>query len=115
MNQDRIERQIAFIIDQQAKFVVDIAGLREGITELRESLAEMKDTQERANIETRENVGKLTDALLSLAGIVEKHDGQIATLIEEGIKTDERIRETDARLNTLISVMERHVSNHHGQ
>jgi hypothetical protein len=44
-------------------------------------------------------LGTLTDALLSLTNIVERHDDQIAVLIEHS-------KETDARLNALIAVVE---------
>jgi len=46
---------------------------------------------------------KLTDALLSLTNIVERHDKQIAALIEHG-------KETDERLNTLITVVEHSIT-----
>ena len=101
MSEDRTERQIAFIIDQQAKFTTDIAALQEG---------------QRQNME---HIRKLTEALLSLTHVVEKHDEdiaenaehiaentkQIAALVEQG-------KYTDARLNALITVVERHVSDH---
>ena len=129
MADDKIERQIAFIIDQQAKNTVNIARMQEGMVDLR-------------------------DALLSLTNFVERHDEQIAILIEESKeakaefkeiralfrevalrskenearfketearfkeiearfretdeqfkKTDERMSKTDERLNALITLM----------
>jgi phage-related minor tail protein len=104
MSEDRIQRQIEFIVEQQAKFVVDIAELRQG-------LAEMKESQERASVETRKNIDSLServtnlaDALLSLTNIVEKQGDHIVALAERG-------KETDARLNTLIAIVERHITN----
>jgi uncharacterized protein YoxC len=93
MSQDRIQRQIEFIIEQQAKFTTDIAELKEGLVELKES-------QQR----TAEHISNLADAVLSLTTIVEKQGDQIAARTEQG-------KETDARLNTLIAIVEHHITN----
>lgn len=100
MSEDRIQRQIEFIIEQQAKFTTDIVELKQG-------LAELKKSQQ----QTTEHITNLADAVLSLTNIVESHqstltrnEAEIAALIEQG-------KETDARLNTLITIVERHVSN----
>jgi chromosome segregation ATPase len=92
MSEDRIQRQIEFIIEQQAKFTTDIAELKEGMVELKES-------QQR----TTEHISNLADAVLSLTNIVEKQGDQIAALAAQG-------KETDARLNTLIDIVERHIT-----
>jgi chromosome segregation ATPase len=89
-----------FIVEQQANFTVEIAELKEGIVELKESQRQ-----------TTEHIRNLADAVLSLTNIVESHenrltrnDAEMAALIEQG-------KETDARLNTLINIVERHISN----
>lgn len=101
MSEDRIERQIAFIIEQQAKNTVSIAQLQEGHRQLQEEQRQVT-----------EHIHNLADALLSLTHIVEAHEARIAdnstlmtSLIEQG-------KETDARLNALIAVVERHVADH---
>ena len=71
MADDNIEQQIAFIIDQQAKNTVNIARMQEGMTDLR-------------------------DALLSLANFVERHDEQIAILVEEGKEAKAEFKEIRA-------------------
>jgi hypothetical protein len=105
--QERIERHMAFITEQQAKFVTDLEQLRE--------------EQRRGGAETRQHIDTLTlkvsmlaDALLSLTNIVEKHDGQIADNSRQIAELVEQGKETDARLNALITVVERHVSGHGG-
>lgn len=106
MSEDRIQRQMEFIVDQQAKFATDIVELKEGIAELKEGMSELKESQQR----TTEHISNLADAVLSLTNIVEGHqnalarnEAEIAALIEQG-------KETDARLNTLITIVERHIT-----
>ncbi|MEW6211079.1 MAG: hypothetical protein AB1631_22130 [Acidobacteriota bacterium] len=86
MSEDRIQRQIEFIIEQQAKFTTDID--------------ELKKSQQ----QTTEHITSLADAILSLTNIVSDQADQIAALVKQG-------KETDARLNTLIAIVERHISN----
>lgn len=51
--EDRIERQIAFIVERQAKFVTD--------------LEQMRDEQHRGAAETRQHIETLTDKVSALA------------------------------------------------
>lgn len=86
MGEARTEQHIEFIIAQQARFSADMDRL--------ESTVETHSTQ----------IAKLTDALLRLADIAE-HSDQILALIEHGKETDERLRETDARMNIMIDFL----------
>ncbi|MEW6207412.1 MAG: hypothetical protein AB1631_03540 [Acidobacteriota bacterium] len=58
MGDEKIERQIAFIIDNQAKFSADMVRLE-------------AQTKENA-----EHIGNLADALMSLTNIVEKQNSK---------------------------------------
>jgi chromosome segregation ATPase len=96
MSSEQTERRIEFIIEQQAKFVEDISRL------------------ERQSMENTANIGKLTDVMLSLTNVVQRHDDQIGALVESGKDTDARLKalaesgkETDARLDALITLFER--------
>ena len=102
MSSEQIERRIEFIIEQQAKFVEDINRL------------------ERQSMENTANIGKLTDVMLSLTNVVQRHDDQIAALVESGKDTDVRLKslaesgkETDARLDALITLFERSIDKGH--
>lgn len=104
MNDDKIQRQMDFILEQQAKFD---ARFDEKMLEI-----------EKMQRQNTEDIKRLVGAVMSLAVHVEEHDEQIAALIEHGKETDRRLaelaatgKETDARLNTLISVVERFFSN----
>lgn len=90
MSSDHFQRQIDVIVENQAKF--------------------------------SEDMHKLKDVLLSLTHIVERHDNQIAALIEQNKelvehnkRIDIRFEETGERLNALINLFERHITEDHKQ
>ena len=87
MSSDKIERQMAFIIEQQAQFVADIAR------------------QEKQSRENTANIAKLADVVLSLANIVQRHDEALDRVDNQIAELAERGKETDARLNALIDVV----------
>ena len=104
MNSDKIERQMAFIIEQQARFVEDITR------------------QEKENRENTSNIAKLVDVVLSLANVVQRHDEaldridrHIGELARESKEAVERGKQMDARINALINVVEQHISKHNGK
>src|SRR5215470_11935504 len=102
----RLQRQIDFIFAQQARFAEELAALT---AELRELAASSKKHDQQ--------IGLLTDALLSLTNIVEREREETDRRFRETDKrfretdermrhTDERMRHTDERLNALIGVVE---------
>jgi len=102
MDNEKIERQMAFIIDQQAKFSVDIAKLGERLDRVDGQIERNAQQIERntQNIDlANQNILKLTDALLTLTKFAQKHEGQLAELTKQ-------TKETDERLNALINVVE---------
>jgi chromosome segregation ATPase len=96
MNEDQFQRHVDFIVAQQAKFETNIARLEQDIAE-----------NGKLTKENTLNIAKLADVVLSLANHVERHDKQIAELIEHGKETDRRSKETDERINALIGMAER--------
>ena len=84
--QERIERQIAFIIEQQAQAEVRAAQADERAKRLDERWE------------------RTEEGIRSLLAIAEIHEREIGQLRVVGLATDER-------LNALISVVERHMSN----
>lgn len=96
MSEGEVEKRIEFIIQQQAQFASDIQILREGQSHL-------------------------TDALMTVVGIVgklaETQERSDARLAELAAHADEKFAElaeaqarTDDRLNVLIDVVEKFVS-----
>lgn len=99
MDDEKIERQMAFILEQQARFSTDIVRLEEQTKENSQSIRQNTESIR----QNTEHIGNLADALLSLTNIVEKQGQQIVELIQLG-------KESEERLNALIAVVERHIS-----
>jgi predicted nucleic acid-binding Zn-ribbon protein len=85
MGNNQFERHMQFIVEQQAQFSVDIQQLKEAQAEL-----------------TKKH-NHLTEALTTVVGMVGK-------LTHAQDRTDEKLSETDDRLNALIGVVERYFS-----
>ena len=101
MNNEEFERRMAFFLEQQAKF-------QEFFVKQKDYNAEVNARLDRTDRQIAELVGFtgiLRDALIGLTHHAERHDREMADLIERG-------KETDARLNSLVLVVERHVSGH---
>ncbi|SRR6266404_363068 len=104
MSSDKIQRQMDFILEQQAKFDARFDA----------KMLEIEDKQR----QNTEDIVKLVGAIMNLTLHGQENSRQIAELIEHGKETDRRIaelavggKETDARLNSLIEVVERYFSN----
>ena len=109
MNEEERQRQMDFILNQQAQFAADIQRLGEAQTRLGEAQAQMAEAQRR----TEDSLGQVVEALtrlaeMTLAGFEEVRHS-IASLAAKQIETEDR-------LNQLIVVVERHISEgHHGK
>lgn len=104
---ERIERQIEFIVNQQAQFHTDLrhlggnvdrlAGVVEGVLGIVGDLAEaQKRTEERLN---------------SLAEAQKRTEERLNSLAEAQKSLTDAQKQTDERLNILINVVERYFSN----
>lgn len=100
---DRIQRQMDFIVNNQAQFSVDIQKLQEAQTELQ--VAQRQAAERMTHIE---------DVVLRLANVTER---RISELAEAQTRTQaqvdalaEQSRETGERLNAVIDMAERFFS-----
>lgn len=107
MPNDHIERQMSFIIEQQAKFTVDIQKLEEAQARTTVEIEKLKESQAHTDGMLRNLIG----VSLSLANHMEASDKRLAKLGEE---TDRRFREladsqasTDRRLAALIEAVDK--------
>ena len=112
MNNEDFERQMEFMLQQQATSSADLAA-RDAQSKARH--AEWEARMEKVDRQIEQLVGfagTLRDALLGLTYHVELHDQQIAAIDRGLAELVERGKETDARLNALILIVERHISGH---
>lgn len=92
-----------FILEQQAQFTSDMQQMRE------------------AHAQADERWGRTEEGIRALLAIAEIHEGEIKTLAETQAaqaqaqaeaqaRTDRQMAETDERLNALVNVVERIIS-----
>ena len=108
MNREEMERQMAFILEQQAKFSANLEKLQERDAQWEARMEQWEARMERTDRQIAQLAGfagTLRDAFIALTEHAERHDREITAQIERG-------KETDARLDTLILIVERHISNH---
>ena len=126
MKNEEFERQIEFILKRQANFDDSLqrqADMLERQMEVQAELsrqqAEFYAEQIRRNAEANarydrvdrqiqeliQSMSIFRDAFISLTHHAERHEREIADWIERG-------KQTDAHLNALILVVERHISGH---
>jgi hypothetical protein len=94
MMNDAMQKTIEFIIDQQAQSTAKIAVLA--------------DAQNRAEKRWEQT----EESIRALLAIAELHEREIATHEREIAIVSAITRETDERLNNLIDVVERYISEH---
>jgi len=98
MTDEEMRRTMQFILEQQTQFTAD--------------MLQMREEHARFAAETRQNFGRLGEAVLAITGIVgrlgdaqERTERKVAELAEAQLRTDDR-------LNTFIGVVERYISEH---
>ena len=99
MTNEELRTAMEFMVNQQAQTAVKLDRLTEGVDALTvrvDGLAEIQTRAEQRWERTEEGIR----ALLSIA---ELHEREIVTLTENG-------RATDERLNALINIVERDIS-----
>jgi len=101
MSPEELQRAMQFLLNQQAQFAADLAKNESRWTERFE---------------------RLTDGLVGLTGIVgqlaasqQRTDDHLRELRESDARLQEQIRETDAHLNIVIDMFERHLREDHGR
>ena len=108
---ERIERQMEFIVNQQAENSATIARHSEQIKQLGDFLLQTARFVEGFARRTDEHINALIDAQLRI-------DDRVSKLIEAQHGADERInclaaaqQRTEERIHILINVVERYFSN----
>ena|SRR2546423_1332035 len=87
---NRIDERIEFIVEQQAQFAVNIQQLQE------------------AQVNADKRMTRLENVMVRF---YEDTSTRINALIDAQMRTDQKIGETDDRLNVFINVVERFITN----
>ncbi|MDT4897928.1 MAG: hypothetical protein QOH25_3005 [Acidobacteriota bacterium] len=97
MTEEEMQKKMEFIVEQQAQFTVNIELLRE------------------AQQRTETNLAQVAAAQAQMARSQTHMNEVVAVMAEAQERTDRKLAETDDRLNTLINVVERHISEGHNK
>jgi hypothetical protein len=118
VSEEETNRRIEFIIEQQAQFAADIQSLREIQAAESAFMRESYHTLTGAVTTLVNLVGKLAEAQertdTKLAELAARTDAKFAELAEAQARTDERLAQTDERLNIFINVVEKYISRNGG-
>lgn len=90
MTDEERQRQMDFIIEQQAQLTVSMGQLTETVDRLSDKVDRLSD-----------KVDRTADSVNALLAIAEIHD--------------QEIKATDERLNALVAVVERYITGRNGQ
>lgn len=104
MDNDKIERTIEFILENQAQFYADLQQIQETNKQIQEAQMESGkrlNVLERVSVSLYESVTKLTENVNELTNDVKE--------LREGQK------ETDERLNVVILMVEKFLSRNNGK
>ena len=97
MNNEELEKKMAFIVDQQAQFASDIQQLREVQGQLQATQAQTENLVARLANVTFEGFKDVT--------------GKIDVLVDSQIKLTDAQSQTDENLRNLIAVVDRYFTN----
>ena len=93
MTNEEIEKTMQFILEQQAQFTSNFQKIGE---------ARERDSA---------RIMQLEESFRLLVQLARSHDERLVSLAEAQIRTSEQLAETDERLNSLIAVVERYITN----
>jgi uncharacterized protein YoxC len=106
MTWEEVERTMAFIVEQQAQINVTIDRLSEKVNRNSEGISALLTIAEIQAAEIRDLTESTRDLRESARGLTESTQA----LTDRQREADERGRQTDERLNALINIVERHIS-----
>jgi chromosome segregation ATPase len=99
----RIERNMDFIVEHQAKFEVEIARINETLNRHNEALDRHA-----------EGLAGLLQVSRALINDQVAAGGRLATLEEKHAQADERVAELAARVDVFITFVEKYISSRNG-
>lgn len=96
MTDDERQRQMDFILEQQAQITVSMGQLTETVDKLSQTVGGLSNKVDRLS----DKVDRTADSVNALLAIAEIHD--------------QEIKATDERLNALVNVVDRYISGREG-
>jgi hypothetical protein len=119
MSNDEFERHVEFTLQQQAKFDTNLAKHQQQSTEDWAKQRERNAEVDRKIEQLVASLSILRDAIIGITHHVERHDNyverhkqEMAEIRRANAQRVELGKEMDARLNALMLVVERHISDH---
>lgn len=104
---EKIQRQMDFIVEQQAQFSVDIEKIQQSIGTLESVVTRLANASLNRLEENEEKIALLIDAQLRTEQKIEK-------LTDSQQKLSELQQSTDERLNAVIFMFEKFISRENG-
>jgi predicted nucleic acid-binding Zn-ribbon protein len=102
-NEEKIQKQIEFIIEHQAQFTSDIQQLREVQATTENLLGRLAAATAAGFKGLNEKVSTLVDSQIQT-------QDSLVRLAEAQARTDLKLSETDERMSSLITVFERYIN-----
>lgn len=110
MDDEKLQRAIEFILENQARFYADLQQVQEANKQIQEA---QKEAEKRVNVLERICLNLYNTTVEQGKGITQLTEN-IRELREAQSETDKRFRETDERLNTVILLAEKFFSGENG-
>jgi ABC-type transporter Mla subunit MlaD len=118
MNNEEFERKMAFIVNQQAQFAVDIESLFAAQKLTEQKLQESNDVVTRLAYVTNEGfkdvnakINALIDSQIELRESQKQTDQQLKETGQQLKETGQQLKQTDLRLRKLTDTVDRYISN----
>jgi len=107
MDEEKMQRQMEFIVEQQAQFAAKIGQLEDGLTRLVGVVERVVDT-----------VARLAEVMAERFEAVDRRadetDRKIAALVDAQIRNEEMVSKLGERIDNLTAAVERHTADGHG-
>lgn len=110
MTNEEMQKAMEFIVNQQAQASAKIDALSEAQKEAQETQKQAQKDAEQRWARSEERWSRTEEGIRALLSIAEIHEREIASLGDKITAVNENGRATDERLNALIHVVERQIS-----
>ncbi|HKP73564.1 MAG TPA: hypothetical protein VJT82_11540 [Pyrinomonadaceae bacterium] len=113
MDDDKMDRTMQFILEQQAQLTVSMGQLTEQVDKLSGTVDKLSGTVDNLSgtvDKLSAKVDRTADGVNALLAIAELHEHEVMALRESVTAVDKRGRQTDERLNILINTVEQYIS-----